>query len=144
MNVVILCGRLTRDPEIRYSQGEKSMAIARFSLAVDRRGRKKEGTPTADFINCIAFDRTAEFIEKYIHKGSKLLIRGHIQTGSYEGKDGKKVYTTDVVVDETEFAESKAAASGAEKKQERNEKTYKQESFMDIPDDVDDGGLPFN
>ena len=107
MNKVILMGRLTRDPEVRYSQGEQPLAIARYSIAVDRRGRNSADGATADFINCVAFGKQGEFAEKYLHKGTKIAIIGRIQTGSYTNKDGVKVYTTDVVVEEHEFAESK-------------------------------------
>jgi len=115
MNRVILMGRLTRDPEVRYSQGERSMAIARYTLAVDRRGRRGQdgNDQTADFINCVAFDRAGEFAEKYFRQGLKIVITGHIQTGSYTNRDGNKIYTTDVVVEDQEFAESKAAAGQA-------------------------------
>lgn len=106
MNNVILAGRLTRDPDIRYSAGENAMAIARYTLAVDRRSSNTDGQ-TADFISMIAFSKNAEFAEKYLRKGTKIIVRGHIQTGSYTNKDGQKVYTTDVVVDSQEFAESK-------------------------------------
>ena len=106
MNKVILMGRLTRDPEVRYSQGENATAVARYSLAVDRRFRR-EGEPTADFINCVAFGRAAEFAERYLRQGTKIAITGRIQTGSYTNKDGQKVYTTDVVAEDQEFAESK-------------------------------------
>jgi len=109
MNKVMLMGRLTKDPEVRYSQGENPMAVARYSLAVDRRGAKKDGEQTADFINCVAFGKSGEFAEKYLHKGTKIVVIGRIQTGSYTNKEGQKVYTTDVVVEETEFAESKKA-----------------------------------
>lgn len=106
MNKVILMGRLTRDPEVRYSQGERQMAIARYTLAVDRRGRNAAaGEQTADFLTCIAFDKAAEFAEKYFHQGTKLIVTGRIQTGSYTNKDGQKVYTTDIIVEEQEFAE---------------------------------------
>ena len=108
MNKVILMGRLTRDPEVRYSAGDNAMAVARFSLAVDRRRRANGGDEqTADFINCVSFGRQAEFAEKYLRKGTKLLVTGRIQTGSYTNKDGVKVYTTYVVVEEQVFAESK-------------------------------------
>lgn len=144
MNKIILMGRLTRDPDVRYTQGEQAMAIARFTLAVDRRF-KRENEQQADFISCVAFGKTGEFIEKYTHQGIKLVIEGRIQTGSYTNKDGVKVYTTDVVVESCEFAESKAAAS-------RNEGTYQvvrpeptsEDGFMSIPDGVEDEGLPFN
>ena len=111
MNKVILIGRLTRDPEVRYSVGEGSMAIASYTLAVDRRRRQNAGPDeqTADFIRCTAFGRTAEFAEKYLKKGTKILVQGRIQTGSYTNKDGQTVYTTDVIVDEHEFVESKNA-----------------------------------
>ena len=110
MNKVILMGRLTRDSEVRYSQGEQATAIARYTLAVDRRF-KRDGDQTADFIGCVAFGKLGEFAEKYLRKGTKVVVTGRIQTGSYTNKDGQKVYTTDVVVEEQDFAESKAAAS---------------------------------
>ena len=109
MNKVILMGRLTRDPEVRYSAGDNSMAIARYTLAVDRRF-KRDGEATADFIGCVAFARSAEFAEKYFRQGLKVVVSGRIQTGSYTNRDGQKVYTTDVVVEDQEFAESKAAS----------------------------------
>ena len=107
MNKVIIIGRFTRDPEIKYTTGENATATARFSLAVNRRFKNKEGNYDADFINCVAFGKTAEFIEKYFTKGMAIGITGRIQTGSYTNKEGQKVYTTDVVVEETEFVESK-------------------------------------
>ena len=109
MNKVILMGRLTRDPEVRYSSGETATAVARFTLAVDRRFARRDSDQTADFIGCVAFGRNAEFIEKYFRQGMRVTICGRIQTGSYTNRDGQKVYTTDVVVEEQEFAESKAA-----------------------------------
>ena len=112
MNKVILMGRLTRDPEVRYSQGEQPLAIARYSIAVDRRGRNSADGATADFINCVAFGKQGEFAEKYLHKGTKIAIIGRIQTGSYTNREGQKVYTTEVVVEEQEFAESKNAQGG--------------------------------
>ena len=114
MNKVILMGRLTRDPEVRYSQGERSMAIARYTLAVDRRGRRnQEGSEqTADFIPCVAFDRAGEFAEKYFRQGMRVLISGRIQTGSYTNRDGQKVYTTEVIIEEQEFADSKNGSGG--------------------------------
>ena len=115
MNKVILMGRLTRDPEMRYSQSQngEQMAIARYTLAVDRRFAKKDGNEqTADFISCVAFGKQGEFAEKYLHQGTKIAVTGRIQTGSYTNKDGQKVYTTDVVVEEQEFAESKNTSSG--------------------------------
>jgi len=150
MNKAILMGRLTRDPDIRYSQGaDGSTAIARYTVAVDRRRKTNgDGTEqTADFIGCVAFGRSAEFAEKYLHQGTKVIVTGRIQTGSYTNKDGQKVYTTEVIVEEQEFAESKASASS-------NEATYAPsrpepsaaagDGFMNIPDGVEDEGLPFN
>lgn len=147
MNKVILMGRLTRDPEIRYTQGEKPMAIARYSLAVDRRGRR-EGNDgqTADFINCVAFGKAGEFAEKYFHKGIKVAITGHIQAGSYTNKDGVKVYTTDVVVEEQEFAESKSAGGQGGQNNASGVSPYGSaagDGFMNIPDGIDEE-LPFN
>ena len=113
MNVVVLVGRLTRDPDIRQSQGENQTIVARYTLAVDRRfSRNGNADQTADFISMVSFGKTAEFIEKYVHKGTKLCVRGRIQTGSYTNKDGQKVYTTDVVGEDVEFAESKKASEG--------------------------------
>ena len=136
-------GRLTREPEVRYSQGESSMAIARFSLAVDRRF-KRDGEASADFISCVAFGKQAEFIERYLHQGTKIVAEGRIQTGSYTNKDGQKVYTTDVVVENCEFAESKNSAGGNEFASARPEPTSASgDGFMNIPDSVEDEGLPF-
>ena len=136
MNKVILMGRLTRDPEVRYTAGEEAKAIARYTLAVDRRF-KREGEATADFINCVAFGRQAEFAEKYFRQGIKILVTGRIQTGSYTNKEGRKVYTTDIVVEEQEFAEgkreeTKPAAGNTDS-----------DGFMNIPDGIDED-LPFN
>ena len=142
MNKVILMGRLTRDPEIRYSTGENATAIARYSLAVDRRF-KRDGEPTADFINCVAFGKTAEFAEKYFHQGIKIAIVGRIQTGSYTNKDGVKVYTTDVVVEEQEFAESKSASENNSKESATRQNRGSEDGFMNIPDGVEEE-LPFN
>ncbi len=146
MNKVILMGRLTRDPDIRYSQSENSMAIARFTLAVDRRF-KRDGSndQTADFISCVAFGKTAEFFERYTHQGTKVVVEGRIQTGSYTNKDGNKVYTTDVVVENTEFAESKNSSSeGNYTPSARPEPINAAgDGFMNIPDGVEDEGLPF-
>ena len=114
MNKVILMGRLTRDPEVRYSQGDNAMAVARYTLAVDRRFNRNNDDQTADFISCVAFGRSGEFAEKYLHKGTKIAITGRIQTGSYTNKDGVKVYTTDVVVEDQEFAESKNSAGSGD------------------------------
>lgn len=147
MNKVILMGRLTRDPEVRYTQGEQALAVARFTLAVDRKFKREGDRQTADFISCVAFGKIAEFVEKYCHQGTKLVVEGRIQTGSYTNRDGAKVYTTDVVVENAEFAESKATAS-----RDNNSKPpaegYPEEStdedgFMNIPDGVDEEGLPF-
>ena len=136
MNKVIMMGRLTKDPEVRYS-GE--MAIARYSLAVDRKF-KREGEPTADFINCVTFGKNGEFAEKYLRKGTKIAVTGRIQTGSYKDKDGKTVYTTDIVVEEHEFAESKGTATT-----ESEVPTFKPDAngFMSIPDGLEEE-LPFN
>lgn len=144
-------GRLTRDPEIRYSQGDNAMAVARYSLAVDRRF-KRDGDATADFINCVAFGKSAEFAEKYLHQGTKIAVTGRIQTGSYTNKDGQKVYTTDVVVEEHEFAESKAAVAenGYQPSQAAARPAFNAapssaagDGFMNIPDGIDEE-LPFN
>ena len=140
MNKVILMGRLTRDPEVRYTQGDNAMAIARYSLAVDRRF-KRDGEPDADFINCVAFGKAGEFAEKYLKKGTKIAVVGRIQTGSYTNKDGQKVYTTDVVVEEQEFAESKNSGSSDNN---QSAPANKDMGFMNIPDGIDDSELPFN
>lgn len=140
MNKVILMGRLTRDPEVRYSQGQNAMAVARYTLAVDRR-YKKEGEQTADFINCVAFGKAGEFTEKYFRKGTKVVITGRIQTGSYTNKEGQKVYTTDVVVEEQEFAESKANSDGGTTPAPKP--SVGSDGFMNIPDGIDEE-LPFN
>ncbi len=151
MNKVILMGRLTRDPDVRYSAGEQATAVARYTLAVDRRrGRNNgDGEQTADFINCVAFGRAGEFAEKYFHKGIKIAITGRIQTGSYTNKEGQKVYTTDVVVEEQEFAESKAASdsnaggfSGSPAPAPENAAPAG-DGFMNIPEGIDEE-LPFN
>lgn len=143
MNKVIESGHLTKDAEITYAQGN-NMAVARFTLAVDRRF-KQEGQPTADFIRCIAFGKTAEFFERFGHKGTKFLIEGRIQTGSYTNKDGQKVYTTDVVVENTEFGESKNSAGegGYSQAAGRPEPSAAGDGFMNIPDGIEDEGLPF-
>lgn len=149
MNKVILMGRLTRDPEVRYSQGDSSLAIARFSLAVDRRFKRQGDDQTADFINCVTFGKTAEFAERYLKQGTKVAAVGRIQTGSYVNKDGQKVYTTDVVVEEVEFAESKNAAGnggfdGGFQPTPRPEPSQAaSDGFMNIPDGIDEE-LPFN
>lgn len=144
MNKVILMGRLTRDPEVRYSQGDNSIAIARYSLAVDRRYKRDGDEQTADFINCVAFGKSGEFAEKYLHKGTKIAVVGRIQTGSFTNKEGQKVYTTDVVVEEQEFAESKNSASGTgNANTSTNNNTSSSDGFMNIPDGIDEE-LPFN
>lgn len=140
MNKVILIGRLTKDPDVRYSQGDRPTAIARYSLAVDRRF-KQDGGQNADFINCIAFGKNGEFAEKYLRQGTKIAITGRIQTGSYTNRDGQKVYTTDVVVEEQEFAESKKAAE-SESKVSQNYQSPNEDGFMNIPDGID-SELPF-
>ena len=145
MNKVILMGRLTRDPEVRYGAGENSTAVARYTIAVDRRF-KRDGEQSADFIGCVAFGRNAEFAEKYLRQGTKIVLTGRIQTGSYTNRDGQKVYTTDIVVEEQEFAESKAATAG-----NGGQGNYSRASsapsdangFMNIPDGIDDE-LPFS
>ncbi len=146
MNKVILMGRLTRDPEVRYTQSDNAMAIARFSLAVDRRrtGNNADGQ-TADFINIVAFGRLGEFAEKYLHKGTKVALTGRIQTGSYTNKDGVKVYTTDVIADDIEFAESKnsSATDGGFSGNSNTQPTAAGDGFMNIPDGIDEE-LPFN
>jgi single-strand DNA-binding protein len=136
VNNVVLMGRLTRDPDVRYTQGNNAMCVARYTLAVDRPKRKDQESQ-ADFISCVAFGKSGEFAEKYLHKGTKMVITGRIQTGSYTNKDGQKVYTTDVVVENQEFAESKSSSS-----QQNQDQT--QDGFMSIPDNVDDPYLPFN
>ena len=112
MNKVILMGRLTRDPEVRYSQGASQTAVARFSIAVDRRFGKREGEPDADFFNCTAFGKTAEFVERYLHKGTKIALSGRIQNDNYTNKEGQMVYSVRIIVDDVEFAESKNASGG--------------------------------
>lgn len=159
MNRVILMGRLTRDPEIRYTQGENSMAIARFTVAVDRRGRRNQDNgdqQTADFISCTAFGRTAEFVQKYFTQGRRILLQGRIQTGSYTNKEGQRVYTTDVIADDVEFCDSKngegnAAGGGYNNYGGGYQQTSRPaptsaigDGFMNIPDGVEDEGLPFN
>lgn len=140
MNKAILMGRLTRDPEVRYTNGDKPMAIARYTLAVDRRF-KREGQDGADFIPCVAFGKGGEFVEKYCKKGTKLAVTGRIQTGSYTNRDGQKVYTTEIVVEEQEFAESKAAQSGQQNTQPAKEEEG-MDGFMNIPEGIDEA-LPF-
>ena len=147
LNKVILMGRLTADPEVRYTQGENAMAVARYTLAVDRRRRKDGGDDaTADFIRCVAFGKSAEFSEKYFHKGTKIAITGRIQTGSYTNKDGVKVYTTDIVVEEQEFAESKNSSGNSNDgfaPAGNQAPATSGDGFMNIPDGIDEE-LPFN
>lgn len=148
MNKVVLMGRLTKDPDIRYTQGENSMAVARYSLAVDRRGKEKE----TDFINCVAFGKQGEFAEKYLHKGMKISVVGRIQTGNYTNKDGQKVYTTDVVIEEHEFCESRNASPDASDATRTDGNGARQgsvpssigEGFMNLSEGVDDERLPWN
>lgn len=145
MNKVILMGRITRDAEIRYTQGEKSTAIARFSLAVDRRFKKDNDEQNTDFISCIAFGKIAEFLEKFGRKGTKFVVDGRIQTGSYNNKDGQKVYTTDVVVENIEFAESKnsSGSGGSTNQPAPAPSSSAGDGFMNIPDGINEE-LPFN
>ena len=144
MNKSILVGRLTRDPQVRYSQGENANVVARFTIAVNRRFKNNEGNYDADFINCVAFGKSAEFIEKYFKKGMAIGILGRIQTGNYTNKDGVKVYTTDVVVEEAEFVESKnSGGASASSNTPTNNNTSSNDDFMNIPDGIEDG-LPFN
>lgn len=146
MNKVILVGRLTRDPEIRYTSGENQRAVARYTLAVERRRRKGEDQ-TADFISCVVFDRGAEFAEKYLFQGTKIVVSGRLQTGSYTNKDGRKVYTTDVVIEEQEFAESKAVSDNgrgriSDRKESQNNTPEQDGGFMNVPDGMDE--IPFD
>lgn len=140
MNKVILIGRLTKDPEVRYSQGNTATAIARYTLAVDRRF-KRENEPSADFINCVVFGKAAEFTEKYLSKGTKVAVIGRIQTGSYTNKDGQTVYTTDVVVEDQEFAESKG--SGSSEASAPRQTASNNMDFMNVQDGLEEE-LPFN
>ena len=146
MNKVVLMGRLTRDPEVRYSQGQNAMAVARYTLAVDRRFRR-DGEPSADFINCVVFGKSAEFTERYFRQGMRIVVSGRIQTGSYTNRDGVKVYTTDVVVEEQEFAESKNASGSTSQSYQTSPASAPSASagdgFMNIPDGIDEE-LPFN
>lgn len=142
MNKVILIGRLTRDPDIRYTAGESANCIARFSVAVNRRFKDADGNYGADFINCVAFGKSGEFIEKYFRKGMAIGLTGRIQTGSYTNKDGQKVYTTDVVVEETEFVESKNG-SGGNSSSVPTPSSPSDDGFMNIPDGIEEE-LPFN
>ena len=138
MNKTVLMGRLTADPQVRYSQGDNATAVARYTLAVNRKF-KKDGEPTADFIPCVVFGRSAEFAERYFRKGMQVAILGRIQTGSYTNKDGVKVYTTEVIVEEQEFAESKAASQ----QNGSDSAPVSTDGFTNIPDGIDEQ-LPFN
>ena len=147
MNKVILMGRLTKDPELRYSQSNNPLAIARYTLAVAR--KVKTNDTEADFINCIAFGKSAEFVEKYFRQGQRVLIEGRLQTGSYTNKEGQKVYTTDIIVDSQEFADSKGASdytstSSYTQSQRPTPSSANSDGFMSIPDGFEDDGLPFN
>lgn len=142
MNKVILIGRLTKDAEIRYSQGESSSAVARFTLAVDRRFRRNNEEQTADFINCVSFGKTAEFMERFGHKGVKFVVEGSIQTGSYTNKDGNKVYTTDVVVQSVEFAESKTSVQNNSITSTSTQASAIPSDFIEI-NDINEDELPF-
>ena len=148
MNKVILMGRLTRDPEVRYSQGENATAVARYSIAVNRRF-KRAGEPDADFFNCVAFGRQAEFVERYLRQGTKIVVSGRLQTGSYTNRDGVKVNTVDIVVEEQDFAESKAANGTSGSNYQASQAPVAAPSadigdgFMNIPDGIDEE-LPFN
>lgn len=149
MNNVTLLGRLTADPETRYSQGENAIAITRFHLAVDRRFKRQGDEQTADFISCVSFGKTAEFIEKYFRKGQRLCCSGRIQTGSYTNKDGQKIYTTDVVVENAEFCENKSSSTNADASSNSASKSAPNpanatDGFMNIDDGMDDDELPFN
>lgn len=148
MNKAILMGRLTRDPNMRYSQGESSTAVARFTLAVDRRFKKAGDSQDADFIGCVCFGKTAEFVEKYFRQGMKMAAVGRIQTGSYTNNEGQKIYTTDVIVEEVEFAESKASNPNSGGNEYHKDFSPEPSSamgdgFMNIPDGIDEE-LPFN
>lgn len=136
MNKVILCGRLVRDPDVKYSQGEKATCVARFTLACDRK-YKKDGEQTADFISCLAFGKTGEFIEKYIAKGTKIMVEGRWQTGSYTNKEGQKVYTNECLIESVEFSESKKTAAEGQATP-----PPAPDDFMDIADDISDE-MPF-
>ena len=138
MNKAILMGRLTRDPEVRYSQTDSNMAIARFSLAVDRRYKKQGDTVTADFFNCTAFGKQGEFVEKYLKQGTKIVVTGRIQIDNYTNKEGQKVYSVQIMVEEIEFAESKAAGQS-----QQNDSMPPTDGFMNIPDGIENE-LPFN
>lgn len=140
MNKVILMGRVVADPEIRYTQGENSTAVVRYRLAVNRKFKNSEGNYDADFINCVCFGKTAEFAEKFLHKGTKIAVSGRIQTGSYTNQEGQKVYTTDIVVEEHDFCESKGSSNSSNSRPQ----PVDGDGFMNIPDGIDDDELPFH
>ena len=142
MNKVILMGRLTRDPEIRRTAGENANAVASYTLAVDRKYKRDGDEQTADFIRCVAFGKSAEFVERYLHKGTKMVVEGRIQTGSYTNADGVKVYTTDVIVESQEFAESKKASEGQDQGSNQEFNRPVADDFMNVPDS-ETGELPF-
>ena len=142
MNKVVLMGRLTRDPDVRYTQGDRPLAVARYTLAVNRRF-KRDNEPDADFISCVAFGRAGEFAEKYLKQGTKIVVSGRIQTGSYTNKDGMKVYTTDVVIEEQDFAESKAVAAQNSAAASVAQPSAASDGFMNIPDGLEEE-LPFS
>lgn len=147
MNTSILMGRLTRDPEVRYTQGERAMAVARYTLAVDRRGARNgnnNGEQTADFINIVAFDKAGEFAERYFRQGMRVLVSGRIQTGSYTNRDGQRVNTFEIVATSQEFADSKGAGSSNDGGSRPAPSAPIGDGFMNIPDGVEDEGLPFN
>jgi single-strand DNA-binding protein len=139
MNMAIICGRLTKDPDVRWTQGENSMQIARYSIAVDRRGKDKQ----TDFINCVAFNKSAKFAEDYFHKGMRVLVTGRIQTGSYKDKEGRTVYTTDIIVDNQEFADGKAGPGTGNSQNSGGIQPDPVDEFMAIPESEEDA-LPFN
>ena len=146
MNKFIGIGRLTRDPDVRYTQGENSVCVARYTLAIDRHVKRDQNQQTADFISCLAFGKNGEFAEKYLHKGMKIAVTGRIQTGSYTNREGQKVYTTDIVVEDQEFAESKSAQQTGGVPQQKNgqpDNIADEGGFMDIPDSLDED-LPFH
>lgn len=143
MNKIILMGRLTRDPEIRYSQGATPTAVANFSLAVDRKFKRSGDSTTADFFNCVAFGKQAEFVEKYLKQGTKILLTGRLQNNNYTDKNGNKVFSVQVIAEEMEFAESKKAAANDEEDM-RPRPTEDEDGFVNVPDDLDDDELPFN
>lgn len=147
MNHAVFKGRLTRDPEVRFSQGENSMAIARYTIAVNRMGRSSQNNneQTADFINCVAFDKAGEFAEKYYRQGMRVLVSGRIQTGSYTNKDGIKVYTTDLIIQSQEFADSKSVSGDGSQSASRPEPSQADGAgFTNIPAGVEEPNLPFN